>query len=103
MTEGDGVSPGLAASGLIYISLSEKSGVSRFPVSARLDPNPPICFVFLGAGSKTWEGKKPSEPSSLFPSWVDSLVSSNGVEHVLRPPLHHLYCYSCYFQEVCRN
>lgn len=101
MTDGDGAGPGLVASGLIYISLSEKSGVSRFPVSALLDPKPPVCFIFLRAGSETSGAKKLQELLSLFFSWVDSLVSINGVDHVLRPLLH-IYCYLCYFQEVSR-
>lgn len=100
MTEGDGAGPGLVASGLIYILPSEKSGVSHFPVSAQLDTKPPIYFIFLRVGSKTSGGKKVQELLSLFYSWVDSLVSINGVEHVIWPLLHHLYCYICYFQEV---
>ena len=57
-----GLVPRLAASGHIYISSSEKSGVSCFPVSSRLDPKPPpVCFVFLRAGSETSEVKKPCE------------------------------------------
>lgn len=52
-----GVGAGVA-SGLIYISAGEKSGVSRFPVSARLCPKTPGLVSSLSGLEQDREGGK---------------------------------------------
>lgn len=55
---GAGVGAGVA-SGLIYISVGDKWGVSCFPVSARLGPKTPRWFNLCQGWRKILEGEKP--------------------------------------------